>query len=93
MNKERAYDEKINPLMAQIIAICKENKIAMVCTFSIGDEKDPGLLCTSVLTTKEYAPPEEYIEMVKLIYRESPVTMINVTDEGGKIVSSTAILG
>lgn len=30
MNKEQVYDEKIAPLMTQIIAICQEHKIAML---------------------------------------------------------------
>lgn len=36
--KEKIYDEKILPLMSQIIAICKEHQIAMHATFSFGDK-------------------------------------------------------
>ena len=35
MTKEEIYDEQINPLMAQIINICKVNKIAMIADFAL----------------------------------------------------------
>src|SRR4051812_9804430 len=31
--REAVYDERISPLMAQIIVICKKNKIPMVASF------------------------------------------------------------
>ncbi len=56
-NHEPIYDEKIAPLMAQIIAICKERNIPFLATFQLTDqayeqEEDNGgnpLYCTSVL--------------------------------------------
>lgn len=30
---EAVYDEKINPLMAQVIAICNEHRIPLLCSF------------------------------------------------------------
>lgn len=47
MNKEEIYDEQIHPLMSQIIAICKKNGIAMVASFDIPTEAEPGLSCTT----------------------------------------------
>lgn len=47
MNKEEIYDEQIHPLMNQIIAICKKNGIAMVASFDIPTEAEPGLSCTT----------------------------------------------
>ena len=44
-NKEKIYDEQIFPLMEEIIAICKENKIPMFAEF----EYAPGDFCRSVL--------------------------------------------
>ena len=38
MNKEAIYDSQINPLMAQIIAICKEHKINAHATFLLDDD-------------------------------------------------------
>ena len=51
--KEEIYDEQINPLMAQILTICKEHKIAMICDFAL-DAED--FHCTSALLDKEYEP-------------------------------------
>lgn len=43
MNKEEIYDEKIAQLMAEIIAICQQHKIAMLASFTISTEDDPTL--------------------------------------------------
>lgn len=37
-NKEKIYDEKISPLIKQIISICKENKIPMFCEFQFSED-------------------------------------------------------
>lgn len=52
-DKEQVYDEKINPLMAQIIDICKENDIQMLfsCYLRADDEGD--LKCDTYLESKE----------------------------------------
>lgn len=69
MTKEQIYDEKIFQLMAQIIDICKENKIAMVASFDITppDDETP-FLCSTALTTEEFNPPEQFTDCVKVIY-------------------------
>lgn len=54
MTKEEIYDNQINPLMAQIIEICKEHKIAMLADFTL----DEDLRCTSCLLADEYGPSE-----------------------------------
>jgi len=48
--KEAVYDEQISPLMAQIIALCKEHKINMAATFSLGFDPEDGetLFCTTI---------------------------------------------
>lgn len=57
--KEAAYDERINPLMAQIIAICKEQKINMAATFILDPDPeadgDP-IACTTVLAIDQSDP-------------------------------------
>lgn len=47
--REDIYDTQINPLMAQIIAICGAHDIPFVASFQINDERPDGegLLCTS----------------------------------------------
>ncbi|CAI8931104.1 LigB domain-containing protein [Pseudomonas sp. IT-P171] len=49
MTKEDIYDEQINPLMAQIIKICKEHSIAMIFSAHIPNEEDADLACTTHL--------------------------------------------
>jgi hypothetical protein len=50
VSKEPIYDEKISPLMAQVIAICHEHKINMAATFSLDPEAEEGpLFCSTVL--------------------------------------------
>lgn len=44
-NKEKIYDEKIAPLMKQIIQICKEEKIPMFADFQYSNED----FCTTTL--------------------------------------------
>lgn len=67
INKEVIYDERIEPLMAAILQICEENKIAMVASFSIPTEDSPDMLCTSALLGDEYEPPPEYIKALRAI--------------------------
>ncbi len=50
--KEAVYDTAIYPLMQQIIALCKANKIAFVAHFSL----DKNLQCTSISTGRECRP-------------------------------------
>ena len=47
---EKIYDEKIAPLMTQIIEICKEHKLPMFATFQY-DKYD---FCTTVHRGKDY---------------------------------------
>lgn len=63
---EQVYDEKINPLMAQIIAICKEHNMPFLATFvyEIDEEEGPGL-CTSMLLPQNRTP-----EQLEGAYRE-----------------------
>lgn len=48
---EQTYDERIDPLMKQIIAICKEAQLPMVATFQIYDPEigEESLYCTTSL--------------------------------------------
>lgn len=48
--KEAVYDEQIAPLMARIIAICKEHEIPLACSFQYENDEDNGEgLCATVL--------------------------------------------
>ena len=91
MTKEQVYDEKISPLMAQIIKECHEHKISMVCTFSIPNDEDPDLECTTALVGDEFGSPDYHRELVKFLYRPKTM-MINEKTLDGRIVRSTAFI-
>lgn len=50
-SRESIYDTQINPLMAQIIALCKEHDIPIVASFQYDDRQTPGAadFCTTVI--------------------------------------------
>lgn len=79
MNKEKIYDEQVNPLMAQIIAICRANKIAFVASFHVPNEEDPDLHCTSAATTEEYEPSENLKAAVRAILNRPQFAAFTVT--------------
>jgi hypothetical protein len=97
MNKEEAYDEKINPLMAQIIEICNEHKIAMVTSFAIPIEDDPELFCSTSTTDENGEYPFHLKAMRQAIEnalrgRSGPMLMMTVEKADGS-KEMTAIVG
>lgn len=60
MTNEQIYDEQVNPLMQQIIAICKEHGIPMMASFqleSYDDVEQPSpLMCSTVLPGNQAGP-------------------------------------
>jgi hypothetical protein len=93
MNKEQIYDEKINPLMAQIIEICQANKIAFLASFAIPNDEDPDLRCTSGMLGDEYEPPEEFLRAWREIRpgRSGGLMMLR-TEDGDGNTTLTAIV-
>ena len=76
--KEPFYDERISPLMIQIIALCKEAKINMAAQFSLGHDEDheSTLFCTTVLPDVDKDDEEGAERMSKLrrvMYPPSPM--------------------
>ncbi len=58
-DEESTYDERIAPLMTQIIAVCKERRIPMFASFAYGQGSDGGTdFCTTSLPVKERPVPE-----------------------------------
>lgn len=53
MTKEQIYDDQVNPLIVQILEICKVNRIAMIADFAL-DAVD--FHCTSALLSPEFEP-------------------------------------
>ncbi len=43
VSKEHVYDDRISPLLAQILSVCNYHNIAMLASFSIPTEEEPGV--------------------------------------------------
>jgi hypothetical protein len=90
-NKEQVYDELINPLMARIIEICKEHRIAMLASFSIPTADDADLCCTSCLLDDEYGAPRHFFRAKAALF-SGRVFTITTKDGDGNIIASEVIL-
>ena len=88
--KEEIYDEQISPLMGQIIAICREHKIANICSFSL--DYDEELVCTTAMLKEEFEPPESFLEALKTIRppEREPLMVTTKNPDGSETI--TAIL-
>jgi len=101
MNKEEIYDSQISPLMLQIIAITRENGIAMIASFDIAhDGEGPNgedcssLTCTTHLPDGDDKPNERFAKAAQTIQaRSNHCAVMHLTTEhadGSKTL--TAIL-
>ena len=61
--KEKVYDEQINPLMAEILEICKRNRIAFLADFAL----DEGMHCTSAILEDDCNPSDAQLKAFGLI--------------------------
>jgi len=62
--KEAIYDSQIGPLIDQIIATCKQHKIAMLSSFDLGtdpDDEDSVLACTTAFLADECEPSDRML--------------------------------
>lgn len=93
MNKEQIYDAEINPLMAQIIAICQKHKISMFATFDIPNDEDADLACTTCLADESGKPSErmQRIHAFAMGGRAPTMHLRTVHADGSE--TRTAILG
>ncbi len=67
MNKEQVYDEKLNPLMAQIIEVCQAHGIAMIASFAIPTEEDADLRCTSLLPDENGENSAMHMDVARIL--------------------------
>lgn len=84
MTKEAIYDAEIAPLMTQIIAICKEHKIANLCSFDLGPDPidkddDNHLTCTTAMLTPEFEPDERHLAASRAILSQRQFAALIVT--------------
>lgn len=74
-SKEETYDSEIEPLMAQILTICTERKVAMVASFDIGN----GMFCTSCLLQDDHDPPMTFLRARDVILGEETTQSGTIT--------------
>lgn len=70
---EQVYDDKISPLMVQIIAICKEHKMPMAATFTYRADDEGGLdHCTTLMGLR--GDPHGVIRRIReVVYNQAEV--------------------
>ena len=91
MNKDQIYDAQIAPLMTKIIEVCQQNGIAMIASFDIAHEADPGLRCTSQLP--DGAGNFTFSRVAGLLVPTAPSPLMLTTRDGdGKVTTMTAII-
>ena len=95
MNKEEIYDEKISPLMGQIIAICQQHGIAMLASYSIPNGEDEGLCCTTHLADETGEVYERFARANAIIRQGhgSRDALMLTTQHADGSKTLTAILG
>ena len=82
MNQEEIYDEKVSPLVKQIVEICKEHKMPCIMSFACpNDEPEKGelLRCTTALQGDEFIGDQAgFPEAVRALYRRADCFAITV---------------
>jgi len=75
-DKETIYDEKVSPLMKEIIEICKENNIEMVFSCFLREEDD--MYCNTYIPSTE-TKNTKLIDIYNVLYNgyvvEKPFAM------------------
>lgn len=94
MNKENIYDSQVSPLMQQVIAICKDNGIAMMASFDIAhDGEGPNGEDCSALTCNTLLPDGEGKNNPLFVHandhirrrgRPAPMMLTTSRSDGGK---------
>lgn len=100
MNKEQIYDNKISPLMQQVIEISKANGIAMIASFDIAhDDEGPNgedctwLVCNTLLPDGDETHNPLFVQANALIRRGArTTTMMITTDHGDGRKTMTAVI-
>jgi len=69
-NLEEVYDEKISPLLKQIIEVCNEHDLPMVASFCYSLDKDGKNAVVNTVLNFEDRTPERLQHAAKAIYGE-----------------------
>jgi hypothetical protein len=82
-DKEKVYDEKISPLMTEIIKICKSEGINMATSFQLPSEQETNdgnhFLCTTLLPLNKEHYPQQYEQLCRSIYQKPFALAITIT--------------
>lgn len=83
---EQVYDDQISPLMAKILAICKEHQLPMVASFAYtrqpDDAEETGYgYCTSYVTF-DGRRPEPLVRAYNIIYEPHRSQLLAITIQG-----------
>ena len=94
---EQVYDEKIAPLMAQIIEICKEHKMPFGAQFIYANSEDEGeQVCSTFMDFRKERGENEHMEELWQVLK-SPHRMrtldIKTKDASGHITNWTRVIG
>jgi hypothetical protein len=94
---EQVYDEQIQPLITQIIAICKEHKIPMGATFCFRNSEDEGEeYCSTFDAHEEVRGKSEHMdELWDAIspQRSAPALNMTVRNANGDVNQMIRIIG
>jgi hypothetical protein len=91
MNKEQIYDDQIAPLVTKILEVCQQNGIAMIASFDIAHEGDPGLRCTSQLPDGNGKYTFSRVAALLVPTVQSPL-MLTTRDGDGNVTAMTTII-
>jgi len=81
IDKEKIYDEKINPLMTQIVNICKEYGIAMLASFSVPSKDDEDLICLTVIPDEKNKNGIGHLTALRILKNEVPNVDFKIEDD------------
>lgn len=95
--REVIYDEKIAPLMEEIIAVCKANDIPVLASFQLDDVRTPdtndAFKCTTRILPQDAATHMHEAGRILVGPRTAPSPlMLTVKDGDGNVVSMAAVL-
>lgn len=81
-DKEAIYDEKISPLMDQIINICTEHQIHMLASFYLKEADDEGgdMCCTTYIPSSE-GKNQKLIDCHEHLFRPTFVMAMTITNK------------
>ena len=86
-DREKIYDERISPLMKEVIALCKEHDIPLLCNFGLGhDESDDYgryKRCTTFIPGSDGSEaPESFHEAFQVFNRKPEVNTTTIVERG-----------